>query len=320
MNRTGWIWFVVLAVLCVAGHAAGQEQDQELTIVKYGKLTVKSDDPEAKVFVDDTYMGRADTVIENILVGDHTISCRTDTRSATGKFPIKKNEVLRLEADFHQGVLISVAEREKAEQEKRAKAEQEKKAKAEVVKPQPKKVVVEAKREEKKAPEKKNPVEERRATYLNVVKLFFENETNGKVHVTSKINDKVISRYAEKKSGRGKYYRTMQNVLLCETGPCEEIMAASFVYTDEEGASDTFGLTWKQTVFNGITPSGTSRRDLLFCLNGSCQNLTDRDAGGAAMTEQTGRYQIVWAPSSLIVRRADIEKEILDAGGSVEAY
>ncbi len=301
-----------LLVLAGAADISAQEAESDLVIVKYGKLVVKSSIPEAKVYVDDVYKGPADTVIENIVVGAHTISCRAESRAVAGTFTVKKDETLRLEARYHEGKLAPLIEHEKVET-----PEPEKKPKkVETPKPEkPKKAVVEAKKEEKK-----DPVEERRELYLNIVKIFFEDMDAQAVRVSHKTNPKVISKYAEKKHQAGTYYRTKQNVLLCDAGPCEQQWSSSFIYTDETGKSDTFSFTWKQTVFNGITPTGTSKRELLYCLNGACKALEDATASDTQLEADAGRYHLTWSKASLVIRRSDIMKEIVDAGGLVDAY
>lgn len=310
-------WLVCgLLVLAVAAGAGAEES--ELVIVKFGKLSVKSATAEAKVYVDDMYRGHTDGVIDDIIVGEHDISCRTETQSVSGKFTIKKNEVLTLEARFDEGKLVVIAEREKVE-----KAEPEKKVKAPAPVPVPavhkpekhKKPVVEVKKEERKSPE-----EERRVLYLNVAKISFENIDEPEVHVKNKVNPSVVSKFTEKDDRSGTYYRTKQGLLLCDAGPCEQRWAATFTYTDEKGEGDTFGLNWKQTVFNGITPGGTSKRELLWCVNGICKNLVDATTVNTAQTVDVARYRLTWTRTSLIIMRLDIMLEVQSAGGKLDAY
>jgi hypothetical protein len=310
------VWFVC-GLLILTGSASVGAEESELVIVKFGKLSVKSTVSEAKVYVDDMYKGHADSLIEDVLVGEHVISCRTETQSVSGRFTIKKDEVVKLEARFNEGKLVAVAEREKIE-----KAEAEKKVKAQAPAPapapkpeKPKKPVVEAKKEERRSPE-----EERRALHLNVVKVFFEDIDAQEVLIKTKVNPTVVSKYIEKKDQTGKYYRTKKDLLLCDAGPCEQHWSTTFVYTDEKGESDTFGLTWKQTIFNGITPAGTSKRELLWCLNAACKNLVDATVADTPQTVDLAGYHLIWTRSSLIIRQSDIMKEIVDAGGSLEAY
>lgn len=79
-------------------------------------------------------------------------------------------------------------------------------------------------------------------------------------------------------------------------------------------------MTWKETVFNGITPAGTSKRELLSCLNGACEHLEDATVGDKPQAAMVGRFHLTWTKSSLIIRRADIMKQITDSGGLVDAY
>ncbi len=308
-----------ILALAVPLSVRAQQADTDFVIAKYGKITVKSPVPDAKVYVDDEYRGPADTLIESILVGMHTVSCKTETQTATGTFTFRKDETLKVEANFEQGKLLPVVEKVEKVAEK---VEPEKKPKVEPPAPKPekpKKPVVAAV-EPKKEP-KKSPVEERRELHLNLVKIFFEDIDSQEVRINHKINPKVISRFAEKKHESGTYYRTKQNVLLCNSGPCEQQWATSFVYTDDAGKTDTIGLTWKQTVFNGMTPTGTSKRELLYCLNGACKTIEDTAvSNGAPIEADSGRYHLTWSKAALVIRRADIIREIVDSGGSVEAY
>ena len=315
MQRVSFLRTMVLfGLIGLIGAGTAGAQESDFVIVKYGKVHVKSSLPETKVFVDDVYKGPADTVIENIIVGEHTISCRSEAQSVTGTFSVKKDEVLKLEARFDEGRLVPVVEKAAPE-----KIEPEKKPKVEAPKPEkPKKPAAEPKKAEAKREEKKSPVEERRELHLAFMKVFFEDVDSQDVRISHKANPKVISKFSDKKSQTGTYYRTKKNILLCDVGPCEHLWSASFTYTDETGKSDSFGLNWKQTVFNGITPTGTSKRELLVCLNGTCKTL--EDAAAAPQAAELGRYHITWSKSSLVIRRSDIMKEVVDSGGAVEAY
>lgn len=315
MKRT----MLALGFLCLigAGGAVAGAEDAEMIIVKYGKVSVRSQVPDAKVFVDDVYRGPAGNVIESIPVGMHAIRCSTETQTVTGVFEIVKNELLQLEARFDENKLVFF--QEEREKVKKAEAEAEKKPKAAVAPPplKPKKTAppAEAKKEERKSPE-----EERRSLHLNMIKIYFDDIQAQEVRISHKINPKVVANFVEKKHHSGTYYRTKQNALLCDAGPCEQQWAASFGYTDETGKADTIGLTWKQTVFNGITPDGTSKRELLFCLNAECKHLEDVTNDDKPLAAVAERYRLTWSKSSLIIRRADIMKEIIDAGGVVDAY
>jgi hypothetical protein len=303
---------VCWATLFVLGAVFGvqaQEAEPDMVIVKYGKILVKSTAPDAKVYVDDVYRGRPDSVIDNVIVGDRVISCRTETESVSGTFTVRRDEVLKLEARFNEGRIVGHVEKIEPPAE-------EAKPKQQAPKPEkPKKPAAAAKKEERKSPE-----EERRELHLNILKAYFENIENEAVRVTHKVNARVIGKFTEKKDQTGTYYRTKQGLLLCDAGPCERQWSATFVYTDEEGKAEAFGVTWKETIFNGITPQGTSRRDLVYCVSGVCKNFADVTAADVPQQLDLGRYHLTWSKSSLIIRRSDIMKEITAAGGSPDAY
>ncbi len=316
--------FIGMAGFFTVHHVRAQEA--ELVIAKYGKLTVKSSLPDAKVYVDDIYKGAAGNVIENIMVGDHIITCRKDAEALTGRFTIRKDETLRLEANFDDNKLAVFVDREKIEKpEKIEKVEAPKpeklkveppKAKVEAPKAEkPKKPVVEVKKEDRKSPE-----EERRTLHLSMIKAYFDDIDAQEVKIFHKVNPKVVSKFTEKKGHAGTFFRTKKDILLCEKGPCEQQWAVSFAYTDETGRADTIGLTWKQTVFNGMTPAGTNKRDLLYCVGSECKNLEDTANNNTPLAAQIGRYHLTWTKSSLVVRRSDVMREVTAAGGLVEAY
>jgi hypothetical protein len=299
-------------------------EEAELVIAKYGSLTVKSAVLDAKVFIDDIASGSVNTVIESVPVGDHVVSCRAEGKAVSGKFSIVKNETLRLEARFDEQQLVDMTEAERAAEAARrkkaeaAKLEEQKKAQAEAKKPEPKKAEVIKKPEPKKA-ESKNPKEALRDLHLNIIKIYPEAEVP-EVHVTTKINPQVITKYAETKDQSGKYYRTKQGMLLCEAGPCQKEWSATFVYTDEAGKSDAFLVRWREIVFNGITPAGTSKRELEVCLNGACQKREDNGSSDTARELNMDRYSLGWTRSLIVIRRADVMKEILQSGGDVANY
>lgn len=300
----------LVLVFSNAGWAAEQPKpapEPELIIVKYGSLSVKSSEPGARVYVDETYKGGADSIIENIIAGEHVISCKTDDNSVSGTFQVRKNETLRLEARFNEGKLVLSKEAVKPpEAEKKpqpVKHEKPKKPAAE-----PKKV------------EQKNPVEERRKTHLNVMRIDFEVTSAPEIKVEHKANQSVISKYTLRKNGAGKYYRTKQGVLLCDAGPCEFTWTSSFIYTDETNQADALLMNWKETVFNGITPAGTSKQDLECCLNGQCWKMQDSGNSDGGQDFEIGRYRLSWTKTSVLIRRSDIMKEILEAGRSLSDY
>lgn len=299
------ILFSVVNGWCEEDAPPAPEPEQELIIVKYGSLWVKSVKRGAKVYVDEIYKGSAGTVIESIIVGEHIISCKTDDKAVSGSFVVRKNETLYLEARFDQGKLARYKGPKKDEPEKK----------------KPRRVRRERPRKpEPKAVEQKNPVEERRKVHLNVMQYNYAVTSVPDIKVGHKANRHVISKYSFTKNRTGKYYRTKQGGLLCDKGPCELNWTSSFIYKDEQGGTDAFLLKWKDTVFNGITPTGTSRRDLQCCLNGRCWKMEDKTESDDAREYAIGRYRLIWSKTSLLIRRSDIMKEVLDAGRSLTDY
>ncbi len=289
------------------GTGTALAQEQEMIIVKYGSVFIKSSEPGAKVYIDDNYKGTSDNVIESVVVGDHVVSCKFGDTAVSGSFQIKKNETLRLNALFDEGKLVLLREREPV------KEEVEKKKPEPLKVEKPKKPVVETKKVEQI-----NSVEERRKKQLTVMKIDYEfNEQKMQIaHAACS----MVSKYLEKKDRAGKYYRTKQGVLLCDAGPCDLTWSASFLYTDETGKPDAVLCNWKETVFNGITPAGTSRRELECCLNGQCRKLQDTSVTDVKNESELGRFSLNWSKTSLVIRRSDIMKEIVDAGRSLADY
>ena len=296
--------------------AALQEQDEVLTIVKYGSVMVKSSIPDAKVFVDDVFKGVAENIIESVVAGEHIVSCRAGSKTVSGVFNVKKNDMLRLEARFDEGrLVITPVVAEKVEVEK---PEPEKKKKPEPIKHEkPKKPapVVEAKREEPK-----DPQAERRKLHLTPMKILFEITPSQEVRIDHRANQATISKYTENKTLIGRYYRTKQNVLLCDAGPCEMGWSVSFLYASEAGKSDAFLLSWKEIVFNGITPIGTSKRVLEWCLDGICRKLEDTSTVDTEQNLEMETYKLIWTKTSVTIRRTDIMNEIAAAGKSLSDY
>ncbi|OGW33538.1 MAG: hypothetical protein A2X58_07905 [Nitrospirae bacterium GWC2_56_14] len=318
---------IYLAVLLIGfSLAPGQvpvavSQEAELVIAKYGSVMVKSSVLDAKVFIDDVASGSVNTVIENVSVGDHLVACRVEGKTVSGKFSVVKNETLRLEARFDEQQLIDITEAERAEAARKKKAEaaklEEQKKALEAKKTEPKKANL--KKPEPKKAEAKNPKEAFRDLHLNVIKIYPESEVP-ELHVTSKVNKQVITKYAETKDQSGKYYRTKQGMLLCEVGLCKKEWSATFVYTDEAGKSDSFLVRWREIIFNGITPTGTSKRELEVCLNGACQKREDNSASDTVHELTLDRYSLGWTRSLIAIRRADVMKELQESGGDVENY
>ncbi len=309
---------LMAAALVFAGPGLSEEQQQqsrapepELVIAQYGSVEIKTPVPGARVYIDDINKGNADDVIESIVVGQHVISCRTDKGEVSGTFQIKKNETLRLEARFDEGKLVLFKQPPKVEL---VKAEVEKKKPGPGKQGKPKQPPVEPKRAEQTSPQ-----EERRRTHLNVMRIDYEVTAAQDLKVDHAAPP-VITKYKFKKDKAGKYYRTKQGIVLCDAGPCELTWSASFIYTDETGKADALLLNWKEIVFNGITPAGTSKQELECCLNGKCRKMEDNTATDTTQDYEVGRYQLSWTKTSVLVRRADIMQEITAAGRSLADY
>lgn len=286
--------------------APAVEPEPELVIVKYGSLLIKSE-PGTRVYVDGTYKGSANSVIESIVAADHMIECKTEDKSVVGTFSVRKHETLKLEADFDAGKLVLLKEAAKAPEPVAEKKKPEP-VKSRKQAPEPKKV------------EQKNPAEERRKAHLNVMRIDYDISGTQQIKLEHAANQKVISKYTARKNSVGKYYRTKQGMLLCDAGPCELTWNISFIYSDETNQNDALLLKWKETVFNGITPDGTSKQDLECCLNGQCWKMQDKNKSDTGQEFEIGRYRLLWTKTSVTVRRSDIMKEILDAGRSLTDY
>ena len=324
MRRRAFYLAVFLVGLYLAPGqvpTAGSEE-AELVIARYGSLTVKSSVLDAKVFIDEVASGSVNTVIESVPVGDHVVACRAEGKGVSGKFSVVKNETLRLEARFDELQLIDSTEAERTAEAARrkkaeaAKLEEQKKALAAARKLESKKAEIITKKPEPKKADAKNPKEAFRDLHLNIIKVYPESDVP-ELHVTSKVNPQVITKYVETKDQSGKYYRTKQGMLLCEAGPCKKEWSSTFVYTDEAGKSDAFLVRWREITFNGMTPGGTSKRELEVCLNGVCQKREDNSASDTARELTLDRYSLGWTRSLIVIRRADVMKEIQEAGGDV---
>ncbi len=294
------IFLVVPAGLRVLAQEPDQKQggEEEFLIVKYGSILVKSDQPEAKVLLNGIAIGHVNTVIDSVITGEHPISCVAGDKTVSGTFMIKKNEVLKLEARFKEGKLVGAADQD-TKKKKEAETKLEKKKSEE------------AKRSEK------SPADERRDIHLNVFRLDFKNREAQEVAISPRYSTKVISGFAESEGQTGKYYKTKSGLLLCETGPCVQEWTSRFFYTDENGKRDAFMVTWKQMVYSGMTPSGTTSREITWCLNGSCKKVEHNDTTKGAASLAFGNYALSWTKESALFRRTDIMKEITDAGGKV---
>jgi len=328
----------ILTVLMFAAAVMAAEPGE-----KTGNLEVSSSLIGTRVYVDDTYKGDADLFIENVSVGQHTIICRQGSQTITDTFTLQEGETLKLKALFDSSKIVNIREAERLEAERKkkeaqAKAEAEKQAEKQEAKARAdakrqeelKKQAEEARRAEElrrseakktevKRVEQKSATEERRELHLNIIKVYIE-DMDQDLRVSHKSNQKVVGKYAERKSQTGKYHRTKMDLLLCDAGPCVKEWAASFSYTDESGKTDAFTISWKEVVFNALTPSGTNKRDLQWCLNGACKKLEDASAEDKTRESALDRYVAIWTKSSVAIRRSDIAQEITAAGKSLEDY
>ncbi len=324
-RRAFYLAVFLIGVYLVSGltPTAGSEE-AELVIARYGSVMVKSSVLDAKVFIDDVASGSVNSVIESVPVGDHVVACRAEGKAVSGTFTVVKNETLQLQARFDEKQLIDSTEAERAEAVRKKKAEaakleEQKKAMAAAKKPEPKKTEILKKKPELRKAEAKNAKEAFRDLHLNIIKVYPESEAP-ELQVTSKVNPQVITKYLKTKEQSGKYYRTKQGMLLCEAGSCQKTWSSTFVYTDEAGKSDAFLVRWREIIFNGITPAGTSKRELEVCLNGACQKREDTGASDTVREMVIDRYSLVWTRALIVIRRADVMKEILEAGGDVANY
>jgi len=168
--------------------------------------------------------------------------------------------------------------------------------------------------------ERRDPVEEHRRTYLNVIKLVVDVLPDPRIRITAKKHPATISKYSEEREIAGDYYLTKQGVLLCELGPCTFAWTVKFIYTDESGRPDAFMLQCSATVFGGMAPGGTGKSRLDWCINGDCKYYRDLCHSEAKTQLDRGRYTLYLAGPSVIARRADIAKEVADAGRKVTDY
>lgn len=285
-----WIcsFVMVLAGLFFAA-APAFAQEEEIVIVKYGAVLVKSPLPDAKVYIDDVYKGAAGVAIENVVTGKHAISCRQEDKTASGTFTVKKNETLKLEARLDEGKIVDLSEVEKAGVGKKKKEE--------------------AKRTEGEKRKEQNKVdEERTVSSRDVIKVSFEYSPSNDFVVNHSMNPKIIRAFSEKKSRAGTLYRNKNNVIMCQVPPCRAEWAASFIYVDETGKSDAFKLTWTETIYEYVSLTGVCKRDLEWCVNAACLNFQDPDPSSRAPKPEIERYALTWTKSSLGIRRTDSVK------------
>ena len=318
--RTRGLVIALVLVLLSAGLAVTQEKGGP------GNIDVRSSLVGGRVYIDNEYKGDADIFIEDVNPGEHFITVRHGGQTVSGQFTLKSNETMMLEARFDENRIVDLKDIAREEAAKRAEAER--KADAERKK---KEEVTHAKVEEKKKPDQKkvvvavpkphkSPEDERRDVYLSIIRVNVEDVGTTDMKVTPKTNTKSVTNFNDSKSIAGKLIRSKQNLLLCETGSCYRDWNGRFFYIDESGKRDAFLIRWKETVFTGVTPAGTSKVEMDLCLNGDCKRLTYSAEGGAAVQSVIDRYVMSWNKNSFIIRRADLVKAITDAGGKVPEF
>jgi hypothetical protein len=317
---------LLIAVLALAAAAFAAEQQP-------GNIDIRSTLVGARVYLDDTYVGDADLFLEDVPPGDHMILMRQGGQRIVTQFSLRPGEMLMLEGRFEESRIVDLkqiareeaerraAEERKAEAERKAAAEAEKSKKPVTAKAEPKKA--EPKKAEPKKPvvaavkTGKSPEEERRELHLNIIRVDFEESGATDIKITPKVNQKVVTNFSDSKASGGKLIRSKQNYLLCDGEGCYRDWTGRFFYIDDAGKRDAFLIRWKETVFTGITPAGTSKREMDLCLNGDCKRIA---LAGDSVQGNIERYVLSWNKGAFIVRRADILKEISDAGGKVPEF
>jgi nucleoid-associated protein YgaU len=333
--RVKGLW--LCALLLLSGTAVSEEQP--------GSVDIRSTLVGTRVYLDDAYVGDADLFLEEVLPGDHIFTLRQGSQRIRGQFRIKPGDLLMLEGRFEEDRIVDLKEAAKEEAAKRLeadrKAEAERKAVAAAAATEAEKEKEKRKRQEKqaKAPEEKKKADARkpagaaakpakstgdelRNLHVNILRSDFA-EAGGagfEVKVTSKTNQKTVSNFTDSKSTSGKLYRNKQNIMLCEAGGCSRDWTGRFFYIDETGKRDAFLIRWKETVFTGITPAGTSKTEMDLCLNGDCKRVVYRDDSHAPVQANLERYVLTWTKTAFIIRRADLVKEISDAGEQVPDF
>ena len=324
--------FVLLLMLLSAASAAAAADKATPAPAPIGHVDIRSTLVGARVYFDDTYVGDADLFVEDVPPGDHMITMRQGSQRIFGQFSLKPGETLMLEGRFEENRIVDLREVAREEAAKRAEAERKAEADRKAMEAEHKKKEAPApKQAAKKKPDQKKVAaaagakaaksadEERMDLHANILRAdFAESPSSFDVTVTPKINQKIITNFSDSKSSTGKLMRTKQGMVLCETGSCLRDWTGRFFYIDELGKRDAFLIRWKETVFTGVTPHGTSKVVMDVCLNGDCKSF---DLNGEASSQNTiDRYVLSWTKKAFIIRRSDIVKEITDAGGTVPDF
>jgi len=322
--------FVLMLVFLVAGLIQAAEERP----ANVGNMDVRSSLIGGRVYIDDVYSGDADVFIEDVPAGEHSVAIRYSGQVIRGRFKLKSGETMMLEGRFDENRIVDLKEVAREEAMKRAEAERKAEAEQKAVEAERKKKepAATAKVEEKKKAEpkkiapagaKRSPKgaeDERQDLHLNIIRIDFEDVGATDLKVTPRYNSKVVENFNDGKSIGGKLYRSKQNYLLCEAGACYRDWTGRFFYIDETGKRDAFLIRYKESVFTGVTPQGTSNLDMDLCLNGDCKRITYSAEGGGAVQSRFDRYVLSWSRTAFTIRRADLMKEITDAGGKVPEF
>ncbi len=346
------VFLMVMVLLAWSAAFAGEKAAPVA-----GHIDIRSTLVGARVYFDGTYVGDADLFVEDVPPGEHAITMRQGSQRIFGQFIVKPGETLMLEGRFEENRIVDLKEfaREeaarRAEEERKAEAarkgEAARKAEAERKAVEDRKIEAErqaaeaeqrnkesaasAKKVDKKPGAKKtvaaasaakaakSPEEARRDRNVNLVRVdFADSPTTYGVSVAPKINQQVIANFTDSKSSTGKLMRTKQGQVLCEAGACLREWTGRFFYIDESGKRDAFLIRWKEALFSGVDPRESTKVEMDVCLNGDCTTFQNSGAGTDQGT--IDRYVLNWTTKHFIIRRADIAREITDAGGKVPDF
>ena len=314
-------------VLLAAVSAVAEDQP--------GNIDIRSTLVGTRVYLDDAYVGDADIFLEEVPPGEHIVILRQGSQRLRGEFQLKPGELLMLEGRFDESRIVDLRQIAKEEAEKRAEAARKAEAERKAAEAESKKQEQLAQKKGKKKPEKKaeeksavvavakpsKPAEnDVQGSHLNILRVDFEESGRVDVKITPRVNQKIVTNFTDNASTSGKMYRSKQNYILCDGSDCFRDWTGRFFYFDDTGKRDAFLVRWRETVFSGITPSGTSKVEVDLCVNGDCKRSAFATEGGAAVQAVVDRYVLSFNRSVLSIRRADLLQEIRDKGGKVPEF
>jgi len=64
-----------------------------------------------------------------------------------------------------------------------------------------------------------------------------------------------------------------------------------------------------------VTPTGVSRSELRWCLNNDCRTVETGGKADKGAQSSIDRYTLTWKKPVIIIRRADLVKELEASGG-----